>query len=41
VGYSTKIGDVSLTLKGKYTHEFQAKRRLEGDFAQISIAVGF
>jgi hypothetical protein len=41
VGYSTRVGGASLTLKAKYTHEFEARRRLEGDFVQLSAALGF
>lgn len=39
--YVTKLGSASLNLKAKYTHEFEAKRRFEGDSFQLSIALGF
>lgn len=39
--YSTKLGSHSLSLKGKYTKEFGARRRFEGDAAQITVAIGF
>jgi hypothetical protein len=39
--YSTKIGGSSLTLKGKYTHEFGARRRFSGDLFQLTAAIGF
>jgi hypothetical protein len=41
VGYSTRIGGSSLTLKAKYTTEFGARRRLEGDAFQFTMALGF
>jgi hypothetical protein len=41
VGWTTRLGGASLTLKGKYTHEFEARRRLSGDFLQFSAALGF
>jgi hypothetical protein len=39
--YAAKIGNSSLTIKGKYTHEFAAERRFSGDMFQLSLALGF
>ncbi len=39
--YATKIGGTSLSLKAKYTHEFEARRRFSGDSFQLSVALGF
>lgn len=39
--YSTKLGGTSLSLKAKYTHEFEARRRFSGDAFQLSVALGF
>lgn len=41
VGYSTRLGSASINLKAKFTGEFGARRRLEGDSFQLSAAVGF
>lgn len=39
--YSTKVGGHSLSFKAKYTHEFGAKRRVESDVLQASVAFSF
>lgn len=39
--YSTKIGSHPLSIKGKYTWEFDAQRRFQSDVAQATLAFGF
>ncbi len=40
--WQTKFSNgTSLTLKAKYTHEFEARRRMSGDVVQIGAALGF
>lgn len=39
--YSTKVGGNTLSIKAKYTTEFGARRRFEGDAFQIGVAIGF
>lgn len=41
ITYSTKVGGHSLSMKAKYTKEFGARRRLESDVLQGSIALSF
>jgi hypothetical protein len=41
VTYSTKVGSHSLTFKAKYTWEFGAKRRVESNVAQATVALSF
>lgn len=40
IAWGTKIGDVGVTVKAKYMHEFGAKRRFESDvfFGSVSLA---
>ncbi len=40
IGYSTKIGDTSLSMKLKYIHELGAKRRVEGDVIWGNVTIG-
>ena len=41
LGYSTKIGDSTVSMKVKYIHEFGAKRRIEGDVVWGNLTIGF
>ena len=41
IGYSTKIGDTSVSMKVKYIHELGAKRRIEGDVVWGNLTIGF
>ena len=41
IGYSTKIGDNTVSMKVKYIHELGAKRRVEGDVVWGNLTIGF